>query len=203
MRQTKEERLMKNLKKIVEEVNYNIAYEKRKAALIICENAVDAFYSDYSPHMYHRKGSLYEAYKVEINRKGDFSFQLGHEFMTKQHRVDNEYIYDYMFVLGWHGGANGGEGHPDLNISDPKRRRLYWRQPPYDVTEVDEYGETTNVLIKKWSLWDVNPAARMRSYNEAPYQRIKREWNNYIKNELEDMQMKELVGVLKKYVGGK
>ena len=193
MRQTKEERLMKNLKKIVEEVNYNIAYEKRKAALIICENAVDAFYSDYSPHMYHRKGSLHETYKVEINKKGDFSFQLGHEFMTKQHRVDNEYIYDYMFVLGWHGGANGGKNHPDINISEPKERRLFWRQPPPGNKE----GE------KPYTRWDDNPATRMRSYNEAPYQRIKREWNNYIKNELEDMQMRELVGVLKKYVGGK
>lgn len=184
--------------RIIKEAVLTIAYEKRKAALKICESAVDRFYNDYTPHMYKRRGSLYEAYNIEIKPNGEFIFQLGSEFMTKKHRVDNEYIYKYMFVMGWHGGANDGKGHPDLEITDKERRRLFWRQPYKD--RIEEDGSVT----KQFSLWDSKPAAQIdpndRYRTNTPYQTIKREWNNYIKKELRQMEIDTWRSVLKKYL---
>ena len=184
--------------KIIKEAVLTVAYEKRKAALKICESAVDYFYKDYSPRMYKRKWSLYEAYNIDIKPNGEFIFQLGHEFMKKKHRVDNEYIYKYMFVLGWHGGANDGAYHPDSDIMNKDHRSLFWRQPYKDMIQED------GSYIKQFSRWDTKPAAQIDPHDiyrtRAPYQTIKREWNNYIKKDLRNMEIDTWRKVLKKYL---
>ena len=70
--------------------------------------------------VYKRKYDIRNVFNLDVTRDGEFIFELGHEFMQKKHRVSNEYIYDKMFVEGWHGGAHDGPGHPDPG-------KNYWR----------------------------------------------------------------------------
>lgn len=143
----------------------------KEAALAIYEDLAELFdaciakyYADYTPYYYSRTYSLYKVYKLQI--KGTWvRWEFSPDFIPKVHRVDTidpNYIYNWMFVKGYHGGAVGGEGHPYPGAP-------WYRTPPPSPTQ-DE---------KPYSRW----STRMAEYSMiSPYKRIENEIKNYEQN---------------------
>lgn len=68
----------------------------------IIKSAIEKYYS-VPKRYYKRTKSLFKVYKMD-----DYGFEFSPEFMPDVHRVSNEYIYDKMFIEGYHGGATKG-----------------------------------------------------------------------------------------------
>lgn len=172
--------LLKHIDEFVNEAMMKIAWKKYRKAEKICKKEIDRFYNEYSPMVYRRKYDLRNVYNLDVTKDGEFIFEFGHEFMQKQHRVSNEYIYDEMFKEGWHGGANKGPGHPDPG-------KNYWRTPSVND---DEYG------IKAYSYWWSIPAAK----SSSPYNNIINKWNLYMRSEGKKMELDTWASTTKKYL---
>lgn len=98
-----------NTKKIKQDVAKESArqvYEDLNAIFVAC---IDKFYADYDPTFYRREGSLYRTYEL-TNKNGVISRNFGEQYMPQtykhSHRVSNKYIYEQMFLKGYHGGAH-------------------------------------------------------------------------------------------------
>ena len=74
----------------------------------IFNNAIDAFYTDYSPDYYGRSYSLYNLMQIERGDK-TLSVWFEPEEMSSFRNGYNgeEGLYDQVFHKGWHGGAGG------------------------------------------------------------------------------------------------
>lgn len=74
----------------------------------IFNNAIDAFYADYSPDYYGRSYSLYNLMQIERGDK-TLSVWFEPEEMSSFRNGYNgeEGLYDQVFRKGWHGGAAG------------------------------------------------------------------------------------------------
>ena len=173
--------LLKHVDEFVNEAMMKIAWKKYRKAEEICKREIDRFYNEYSPTLvYKRKYDLKNVYNLDVTRDGEFIFELGSEFMKKKHRVSNDYIYEKMFVEGWHGGADDGPGHPDPG-------KNYWRTPSVND---DEHG------IAAYSYWWSKPAARSIS----PYENIINRWNLYMSNQGKKMELEIWALTTKKYL---
>ena len=103
-----EEQLRKAINNAQEEID--VQFSKDIEQMI--KFAAKEFYDDYHPSSYKRKGSMDEFYNVVVTDSASW-VELGEEFSDTGHSVNNEYIFETMFIEGWHGGADSGEFHPD------------------------------------------------------------------------------------------
>lgn len=108
-------KLIDEVPKVVAKINDT--YDRRiKFNLdLIAQNAIDSFYEDYYPLVYSRQEDLYKTYKIIITQD-DRKIDFGPQYMNGGHRAGTEYIYNRMFVHGYHGGAPHAGGY-------------YWRWP--------------------------------------------------------------------------
>ena len=90
-----------------EEIPKKAAPEIERAA----RTAVEDWYMAYSPDYYNRKESLLHVYDVKP-QVGLVNVHLSSDELGG-HRVSNDYIYNLMFLQGWHGGALH-DGFPPL-----------------------------------------------------------------------------------------
>lgn len=180
--------LIKNSQAIADSINRQIAPILYKKAKSICMEAVDAYYASYSPHLYNRTESLYDAYDIGIRNGTELVFLVGADLMSGSHRVSNEYIYNTMFEEGWHGGAKSGDGHP--NPGTP-----YWRTPssPRNMyfEEIDEV-----LYVHSWALWYKSPAPK----SESPFDTIVSQWNGYLDGEFAGIKADIIEAVLREYL---
>ena len=148
-------------KQIGEEVALNI-YEYMSEMFETC---IEQYYGDYSQKYYKRTNSLYDVYDLKLDGT-KVTWHFGPEHIKHSHRVSNDYIYQKMFVEGWHGGANKGPNHPSVGTpwyrspvpfflhKEPPGTRPYSRwssiegaaksdpSPYKDIdTKIDEYQE--------------------------------------------------------------
>ena len=149
---------MDDIPQIADDVYQKYSKEAKEYLDYIGRTAVDDFYSDYDPHIYNRQYDLYNAYRIHINTKR-WEIVTDPGFMKKTHRVSNQYIFDWAFKFGYHGGAFDGPGHP--NGVEP-----YYRTFPY---------------YKTWS----NPAVRA---GFSPYLQIEEEATKYLDDTAVAMQ---------------
>lgn len=103
-----EEQLRHAINNAQEEIDVQFATDIRE----MMEYAAQEFYEDYTPRTYKRKGSMDEFYNVVVTDTASW-VELGEEFSDTKHSVNNEYIFETMFIEGWHGGADDGDFHPD------------------------------------------------------------------------------------------
>ena len=93
----------------------------------IVDRSIEEFYDDYDPVRYSRRYSMYSLLTVGKDANGMYG-EFDPSVMTyrpgkKNYPADG--LYNQVFRKGWHGGAAGGEGHPDPG-------NPYWRYPsPY------------------------------------------------------------------------
>lgn len=123
-----------DIPKIKKEVAKEIAAQLYHDLDYIFVTCIDKFYADYDPVFYRREGSLYSTYKL-TNKNGVISWNFGAQYMPKaykhSHRVSNQYIYDQMFLKGYHGGAHTiAEDKIDEWGEHPKDGTPWYRTPP-------------------------------------------------------------------------
>lgn len=82
--------------------------------------AVEDWYMAYNPMSYERTESLLNVYDVQP-QIGAINVHLSSNELGG-HRVSSDYIYDYMFIQGYHGGAIDGK-----NPNHPSPGTPYWR----------------------------------------------------------------------------
>lgn len=93
----------------------------------IFDKWVDNYYASYSPRYYSRTNGLKNAYICEVYGN-ILVFESDASMLGGSHRIESkEYIFDHMFLEGWHGGANSGPNHPAPG-------ELYWRTPFKEYT---------------------------------------------------------------------
>lgn len=66
--------IIKHAQEIVDEVNKRTIGKLYNTALDICNNAVNAYYNDFNPHLYVRERSLDTAYKISIDKNNMLDF---------------------------------------------------------------------------------------------------------------------------------
>ena len=106
----------------------------------IFNDAVDTFYSSYEPNLYNRRGDpsshsggLYELLSIRTDEDGT-GILMGKNYMGlfDESRMHGDRhggsLFNKVFVEGWHGGAESGQGHP-------KPGTPYWRSPAPDYTK--------------------------------------------------------------------
>lgn len=180
-------KILKNFDKFIDEFDSITAKDKLKNAKKICKRAIDSYYQNYRPgeyntskdrHPYRRHYSLYDAVNLGIRNGNTFIFELGSEFMPKNHRVDKtnpDYIYNRMFIQGWHGGADKGKaGQPP----HPNPGELYWKIHP------------------EFIYWWNRPARKM--YPLSPYEIIKQRWEKYLKDQYPVIRKKAFMESIEK-----
>lgn len=177
-----------NVKQLVKDVSSQCAkllYYKIKE---ISNEAIARYYNAYAPHMYKRKESLYDAVDFGIRNGEDFYWEYGADLINARHRASNEYIFDVMFMEGWHGGAKSGAGHPSPGTP-------HWKYPPTARNMyLEEYDEI--VYVETWTLWYPSPAAK----STAPFDMIMNAWSAYINGEFLIERKKIALQCFKKYI---
>ena len=119
---------IEDVSKVEVQINTKYRNNAKKDLNQIARIAIDEFYESYDPLIYDRYGSLYDAYKVNVN-KDVWEIITDSSFITSSHHQSNSIIYNNVFELGYHGGSTG-EG---LNSGIP-----HWRKPfPF----FSEWGE--------------------------------------------------------------
>lgn len=82
--------------KIADEINKITAEDRYKNAIKITKFAIDLFYSDYEPNMYHRTYSLYDLFDIGITGDNEFYFNITDD-LVGSHR-DTEAMIEYDFI---------------------------------------------------------------------------------------------------------
>lgn len=138
----------------------------------IIETCIDRYYKEYTPKFHKRRKSLYKVYKLyhDSNR---FEWNFGSEFMpdfsSEHHRAPNEYIYEWMFERGYHGGAHTisplkvakwGE-HPRDNTPWYRTAPPVFEIPPY--TRWSEGGTKSKINGAAYKKTGMPPAVRIAS----------------------------------------
>lgn len=115
-------RFLNYLRKHIVDIYYDVCKDTvhigYNYALKIAKQAVEIFYSEYTPLKkgYKRTGDLRNAFQVGIRNGYELVFELGSEFMEHWHHQENDFIYWLTFVNGNHGGF-------------PHAGSMYWRTP--------------------------------------------------------------------------
>lgn len=142
----------------------------------IFEEAVAEYYAAYSPKYYSRMFSLLNAYKITCTTTS-IVLESDATMIPDVHRVSPEYIFDYMFSKGYHGGANKGKGHP-------KPGTLLYRSP------VPGFG---NPPYSRWS--------GAANQSESPEKKIDEKFDDFFNSkEAAAIVSDEIMAVLKTYM---
>ena len=112
---------------IIEKTNNEYNFSLLKALEAAKCKGIDKFYEDLEPSAYHRTDDLYNA--VQINETEDLiEVEFGYDHMSEHagqlvgHQSKSaEYIYEYMFKQGYHGGEI-----EEINGYHPNPGTPYW-----------------------------------------------------------------------------
>lgn len=133
------------------------------------KTAIDEYYASYKPKYYERKGkesNLYNMLDTEITDKKVKIYAKSEKL--GEHRVENDYIFYYMFLHGYHGGAVHNDGlywragyHLNKDGKDAYEhwgKRAYQSDSPSDRFQnlLDGMGnrignDVSNIFYKHWS----------------------------------------------------
>lgn len=166
-------KLDKNInKKYKKEVKENLEY--------IARTAIDNYYESYSPNLYKRSFDLYNIYKVHVTDK-EWEILYDSSYMNKTHRVDkddSEYIYDWMFKLGWHGGAAYGPDHPSPGTPWWKLSGSWYKPAiqtgsPYKQIKAESEIYLDDAIIQKQEEFNDKSNAILDSLEQQIYKTIR------------------------------
>lgn len=151
-------------------VNKEIENRFEKDVNKIIKRAINDFYESYKPKYYRRKYSLRHMYKLTVGN-GVYVIDYDSKYTFAKHRAENEYIFDLVFMEGWHGGA------PDIDESKveiwgehPSPGTPYWRRPPRPWEDDEGYQHPP---YTEWG--------REAKQDEPPIERIDKAIDSYEK----------------------
>lgn len=137
------------------------------------KSIISRFYLE-GPH----QGSLYSAYRVEIENIIDVSVDYDASYMSEfSHHQDNEIIYNNVFVMGYHGGSWGKGLENDTPWwRTPTPYYTHWYKPASQ--SFSPYQEINRMVDKKISKYD-------KEWNDLLYKKvlnpIKRSVSGYLR----------------------
>ena len=147
------EKQIKKLMAVVKETNEIYADKLSDKVLMVCISAIDRFYDEYTPKYYDRLGTLYNVY--EVNQSKNYITVLFDSSALSGHRVSNDYIYNTVFLQGYHGGAWVGIDRPYYRTNvcftdwgDPAKRS---HSPFQDIKRKVERLKTKDLLLDTFS----------------------------------------------------
>lgn len=168
-----------NVSTIKKEVVKEIAlqwYEDLDEIFTLC---IDKFYSEYDPTFYRRTGSLYKVYKLS-NHNGFVKWDFGPQYMPDTHRVNNQYIYDWVFLQGYHGGAHTiAKDKVDKWGEHPHDGQPWYRTPPPSVG-VTPYTSWSEYYAKKTMPPAVRIEMQLKKYQNGKSDLIGRGMNDAV-----------------------
>lgn len=110
----------------------------------LMQDSVSEFYDAYTPHVYDREYRLYDVVQVRTDeRKTDFKVVYMAEFLPP-YDVAEEYIYDLIFLHGYHGGATSGK--TKAGVEHPDGKTPYWKKPVPTFTEWGKKAKKTTSI---------------------------------------------------------
>ena len=112
-------RAVEKLEKKLNDMNKKYPLKYKEELERIGDHVITDWYSTYEPIFYNRRGSLYNAFRVNLNGT-DYSVEFDYNLLGGD-KV-NELIFENSFIRGYHGGAADGVGHPNPGVP-------YWRTP--------------------------------------------------------------------------
>lgn len=179
--------LAKHAQDIADDINFKLNRVRENMAEKLFMESVNKFYSSYTPHLYRRKKDLKNAYKITTKKDGTFIFDVDSTYMKKQHRAENEFIFENSFMEGYHGGAKTIDDdkipewgkHPNPGIP-------YYRKP------VPSQCDEGQIPYSKWG--------KKAKKTDPPYEYLANKWNKWIRDEYEDEKRKILIKVIKQYL---
>lgn len=143
------------------------------------QNAIDEFYDAYpddadEPFFYHRQHRLYDAVKIKKTKNDqDIEVLYGEEYFPKYPRVKRKgYMYDLIFINGYHGGARDGKTAD--GVEHPDGKTPYWKTP---FPELNKWG---------------SPAAQTESL-ESLVNRYKNDYFNNRVDKIIDIIMSDII----------
>lgn len=100
------------------EISEKYADDLREKLNIIAESTIEDFYDDYTPSGYRRVYDMYNTYKINVELdEFEIVWDIDYDPNYMQyHGGLNDYLFDIVFMQGWHGGADQGPGHPQPGI---------------------------------------------------------------------------------------
>lgn len=137
---------------------------------VIYNTCIDEYYNAYEPDYYKpdRKFGLRDMFSFEVDEE-DNEFYLnsgpdmpGFDGLEKKHRVDNQYIYDKMWMEGWHGGATYSEKLDYFKRPYPSGYEMAYRKPVKDIPRMRK-NKKPGKPIRKYSLWSYREVAKTES----------------------------------------
>ncbi len=142
---------------------------------------ISDFYSSYEPHLYRRKGSLKDVFRVTMSKNHVLTYEFSEDFLSADHRASNDYIYDISFIKGWHGGAPKS----DYQWSPVDNQSLYYRAP------------APGKGVRAYTHW-----GRMAERTESPRDRMVEEMDASIEQNMKEMQkqLDDITAYLKRHL---
>lgn len=160
--------IIKNQRKIERDIVQEMMLYVYEDVNEIFEQGVSDFYQAYDPIFYHRTGALYDAFKI-TKTWNTVSWRLSGELMPNVHRVDNSYIYEFVFNQGYHGGAVGANayGQPMWRTPHPSQGSPAWHSwgRPAVCTE------SPSELIWKY-LDEYEASGKIKEYSATAFQLV-------------------------------
>lgn len=124
----------------------------------IIKNHIMIFYDQYPPIYYRRKRGLLDSYKITYDQSV-LTMDFDSDFIPNHYNnVSTGYIFDTVFMEGYHGGAKNGPNHPSPKVP-------YWRTP-------SPFSQAAKSGIPAYSLWG-RPAIQTESPNKLVDKGIK------------------------------
>ena len=147
-------RLLRDAEKVKRKCHSGLTEYMKQDIKRIAKQEVERFYEDYSPSMYERTWSLYGIYddNVLLYDDGEVYVDVRNpDIIPKTHRADrmvgDDFIYEHVFIGGWHGGAPIGD-QVLIPTSNKKPPELYgddnppWGKKDWRWKPASNYGES-------------------------------------------------------------
>ena len=118
------EQKIKEANKKEAEINKKLEERYIKDATKKIRKSINAFYHTYKPIYYHRQWGLRNMFNISANN-GRIKMKFDGSFAENNYSQGSDYVFNIVFLQGYHGGSDYGEGHPAPGIP-------YWKTPhPY------------------------------------------------------------------------
>lgn len=133
-----QQRTMNQVNKAVDVAYKKVWPDMTKEARRIYDDVIDAFYADYSPSVYPRNESMKNGGLLDIDDE-HHNIEFDPQKITPTHEGDHNFIYEAVFVGGFHGG-------PVWPWFDPPRPAEHTKSPLLSIQEA--WDKSMNEVIQ-------------------------------------------------------
>lgn len=143
------DKLKKAIIEAAEETDKSFPKKVEKELHKTYKSVITEWYNSYPDPIYQRHYRLYDTFNTNIRDskiKGSFSTD------AIDYGRYTDYIFDLTIMEGWHGGADRGDGHPNMGV--PWYRNLQtntWLRPA--VRTFSPYEMMINKVHKQEPIW--------------------------------------------------